>query len=75
MKARTNFPSVKITEDMCSLDDEEPDLNTLESFPFEEPCDAFSPESFLEWSALAPCNFLNKEKLEEECIDFELVEI
>lgn len=49
VKARTNFPSVKITEEMCSLDDEEPGLNILESFPFEEPCDVFSPESFLEW--------------------------
>ncbi len=75
MKARTNLPSVKTTEEMCCLDDEEPDLNILENLPLEEPCDVFSPESLLEWSAWAPCKFLSKEWLEEERKDLELAEI
>lgn len=48
VKASTNFPSVKSTEETCNFDDEEPDLILLEILPFEELCDAFSPESFLE---------------------------
>ena len=48
VKARTNFPSVKTTEEMCSLDDEELDLNLVDNFPFEELWDTFSLEPFLE---------------------------
>ncbi len=74
MKAKTNFPSVKSTEEMCSLDDEELDLNILGSFPLEEPCDMLSPESFLERSTWVPFNFLKKEWLEDESNEFELAE-
>ena len=48
VKASTNFPSVEITEEICSLDNEEPDLNIRDTFFFEELCDVFSPEPFLE---------------------------
>ena len=67
VKAKTNFPSVKITEEMCNLDEEEPSLSLMECFPFEEPCDVFSPEFFLDWSTWPPCNFLDREWLEEDC--------
>ena len=48
VQASTNFPSVKSTEKMGILDAEELDLNLPDSFLFEESCDAFSLEPFLE---------------------------